>query len=97
MSSAESRVYLVGMNRLSACREFCGLHSWHICTRYRDGVKVLWYYSHLVWLVFEGSIPTYACLHSENIFLTCSYCFFVFLELVRENRDERWDGKMQGL
>ena len=33
---------------------------------YRDRVKVLWCHSHLVWLVFEGSIPTYACFHSEN-------------------------------
>ena len=45
----------------------------HICvakwrqngTRCRDGVKV-WYHSHLVWLVFEGSIFTCACFHSEN-------------------------------
>ena len=32
-------------------------------TRYRDGVKVLWCRSHLVWLVFVGSIPTCACFH----------------------------------
>ena len=32
--------------------------------------------SHLVWLVFEGSIPTYACFHSENFFVTFSCCFF---------------------
>ena len=32
---------------------------------------------HLVWLVFEGSIPTCACFHSENFFVTCSCCFFV--------------------
>ena len=28
--------------RLSACREFCGVHSWQNGTRCRDGVKVLW-------------------------------------------------------
>ena len=26
-------------------------------------VKVLWCHSHLVWLVFEGSIPTCTCFH----------------------------------
>ena len=38
---------LVCMNRLSACREVC-----IVGTRCRDGVKVLWCHSHLVWLVF---------------------------------------------
>ena len=32
--------------------------------------------SHLVWLVFEGSIPTCACFHSENFFVTCISMFF---------------------
>ena len=32
---------------------------------------MLWCRSHLVWLVFEGSIPTCACFHSENFFVTC--------------------------
>ena len=36
----------------------------------RDGVNVLWCRSHLIWLVFEGSIPTCACFHSENFFVT---------------------------
>ena len=27
---------------------------------------MLWCHSHLVWLVFEASIPTYACFHSET-------------------------------
>ena len=34
----------------------------------QDGLKVLWCDSHLVWLDFEGSIPTCARFHSENIF-----------------------------
>ena len=34
-------VHLVGVNRLSACREFCGVHSWQNGTRCRDGVNVL--------------------------------------------------------
>ena len=73
MSSAEYRVHLVDVNRLSACREFFGVHSG---TRCRDGVNVLWCCFHLVWLVFEGSIPTCACFHSENFYVTCSGCFF---------------------
>ena len=70
-----------------ACSEFCGVHSWQNGTRCRDGVKVLWCHSHLVWLVFEGSIPTYACLHSENfwdLFFCCC-----FLGMVREERGGR--------
>ena len=47
------------------------VHSWQNGTRCRDGVNVLWCCSHLVWLVFEGSIPTCACFHSENFFVTC--------------------------
>ena len=45
-------------------------HSWQNGTRCRDGVKLLWCHSHLVWLVFEGSIPTCTCFHSENFFVT---------------------------
>ena len=44
-------------------------HSWQNGTRCRDGVKLLWCHSHLVWLVFEGSIPTCACFYSENFFI----------------------------
>ena len=78
--SAECRVHLVGMKRLSACREFFGVRSWQNGTRCRDGVNVLWCHSHLVWLVFEDSIYTCACFHSENFFAACSCCFFL-LEL----------------
>ena len=42
----------------------------------RDGVKVLWYHSHLVWLVFEGSIPKCTCFQSEPFSVTCFCCFF---------------------
>ena len=66
VSSAECHAHLVGMDRLSACKEFFGVHSWQNGTRYRDGVNVLWCCSHLVWLVFEGSIPTCVCFHWEN-------------------------------
>ena len=37
--SEQYSVHLVGGNRLSACREFCGVHSWQNGTRCRDGVK----------------------------------------------------------
>ena len=39
---------------------------WQNGTRCRDGVKVLWCHSLLVWLVFEASIPTCTCFPSEN-------------------------------
>ena len=52
MRSAKYSVHFVGVNRLSACGEFCDVHSWQNGTRGRDGVKVLWCHSHLVWLVF---------------------------------------------
>ena len=84
LSSAEYHVHLVGVNRLSACREFSGVHSWQNGTRCRDGVNMLWCRSHLVWLVFEGSIPTWACFHSENYFVTCSCSFF--FRMAREKR-----------
>ena len=66
VSNAEYLVHLVCMNKLSACREFCGVHSWQNDKRCKDGVKVLRGHSHLVWLVSEASIPTCACFHSEN-------------------------------
>ena len=78
VSSAECHVHLVGVDRLCACREFFVVHSWQNCTRCRDGVNVLWYRSHLVWLDFEGSMPTCACFHLENFFVTCSCWFFFF-------------------
>ena len=45
-------------------------HSWQNGTRCRDGANVLWCRSHLVRLVFERFIPTCACFHSENFFVT---------------------------
>ena len=70
-SSAEYRVHLVSV--------YIVVHSWQNGTRCRDGVNVLWCRSHLVWLVFEGSIPTCACFHSENFFVTCSCCHSLFV------------------
>ena len=42
-----------------------------------------WCHSHLVWLVFEGSIPTCGCFHSEDFFVTCRYTPSVFCSNVR--------------
>ena len=56
-------------------------------------MNVLWCRSHLVWLVFEGSIPTCAYFPLENFSVTCSCCFFgiVFRNGKREERWERED------
>ena len=87
------------MNRLSACREFCGVHSWQNGTRCRDGVKVLWCHSHLVWLVFEASIPTCTCFHEGKLLWLVSVAFFfLFVMLFRngkteERREERPRGR----
>ena len=78
MNSAECRVQLAGVDRLSACKEFFGVHSWQNGTRCRDSVDVLWCRYHLVWLVFEGLIPTCTYFHLENFIVTCSCCFFLF-------------------
>ena len=52
-------------NKHKAYSYFCKW--WQNGTRCRDGVKVLWCHSHLVWLVFEASIPTCTCFPSENL------------------------------
>ena len=83
----------MGVNRLSACREFCGVHSWQNGTRRRDGVKLLWCQSHLAGLVFEGSIPTCACFHSENFLVACSCCF---LFILLGKREETGEGRLRG-
>ena len=59
--------WLVGV---AGVRRVCGVHGWQNGTRCRDGVKVLWCYSYLVWLVFEGSIPTCACFQLKTFFVT---------------------------
>ena len=95
MNNAEYLVHSVHMNRLSARREFCDVHSWHNDTRCRDAVEVLWCHSHLVWLVFEGSISTCACFHSENFCGLFLLGFFVAL-FRSGKREERWDWRPKG-
>ena len=55
------------------------MHSWQNGTRCRDGVKVSWFFTHLVWLVFEGSVLTCAYFHSENILVTFIISYIVSL------------------
>ena len=56
---------------------FVGVRGWQNGTRCRDGVRVLWCCSHLVWLIFEASISICACFHEGKLFVTC-FCFFFF-------------------
>ena len=54
--------YLVCISRLSAFREFV------VCVvgKMAQYVGMVLCHSHLVWLAFEGSIPTSASFYSEN-------------------------------
>ena len=70
--------------------------SWQNGTRCRDGVKVLWCHSHLIWLVFEGSILTCACFRPENVFVTC-FCRFCYGKKERREVGGEAKGKMHGL
>ena len=71
------------------------MHSWQNRTRCRDGVKVLWYHSLLVWLVFEASIPTWTCFHSEN-FLCLVSAVLLVLSFRNGKREERREGEAKG-
>ena len=55
-------------------------HSWQNGTRCRDGVNVLWCRSHLVWLVFEGSIPTCAGFSFGKLF--CDLCIIISTRII---------------
>ena len=80
-------VSTLNRSRTKLCDEINSSHdvwlrkygSWVNGIRCRDGMKVLWFHSHLVWLYFEGSIPTCTCFHSENVFdLYSSYIDSIF-------------------
>ena len=68
-------------------------HSWQNGTKCRDGVNVLWYHSHPVWLVFEGSIPTSACFHSENFFVTLVFCVCTLTNTINDREACREDAR----
>jgi len=90
VSNAEYLVHLVSMNRLSACREFCGVHSWQNGTRCRDGVKVFWCRSHLVWLVLRVQ-SLHALVFIQKTFCDLLLLLFLYcrLGMVREKRGGR--------
>ena len=85
-------IYVLFMCCMSVCFSYvytcprC-LYEW-VIEWYRDGVKVLWYHSHLVWLVFEGSITKCTCFQSEPFSVTCFCCFFLYccLGMIREKK-----------
>ena len=78
VSNAEYLVHLVHMNRLHACRVLWGVYTVNLNgTRCRDGVKVFWCHSHLVWLVFLGFHPYRHLFSFRKFFVTCSCCFFL--------------------
>ena len=65
MHSTPSTTYNPLLSTTFLCTQLTNTKdSWQNGTRCRDGVKLLWCHSHLVWLVFVGSIPTRACFHS---------------------------------
>ena len=87
MSSAECRVHLVGVNRLSACRKFFVVHSWQKLkgTRCRDGVNVCCGVHILFgWFLRVASLHALVFLW-KTFFVTCFCCSFL-VEMVREKR-----------
>ena len=73
------------------------MRSWQNGTRCRDGVKVLWCPSHLVWLVFE--LPSlHALVFIQKTFSDLFLLLFFFFVLSFRNgkREERWEGKTHG-
>ena len=72
---------------LSACREFCGVHSLQNCTRCRDGLKVFWCRSHLVWLVLR--VPSQHALVKTFCDLLLLLFWYCCLGMEREKRGGR--------
>ena len=70
--------------------------SWQNGTRCRDGVKVLWCHSHLVWLVLR--LPSlHALVFLQKTFCDLFLLLFFFVLLFRNGkREERWEGKAHG-
>ena len=90
------------MNRLSACRKFCGVHSWqrewHKMYGWCECVVVSFPSSLVGFLGFHP----YMCLFSfRKLFVTCSCCLFfvlfLFFCLFRNGKkEERWEGRPSG-
>ena len=66
------------MNRLSVCRKFCGVYSLQNGTRCRDGIKVLWCHSELVWLVLR-LLSLHALVFLQKTFCDLFLLLFYFL------------------
>ena len=102
---AEYLVHSMHMNRLNACREFCGVHSWQNGMSGRDGVKVLWCHWFPCSLVgfwgFHDGIPTCACFpewkHFCNLFLLLLLLLFFYCRLEKRKMGREAEGKMYGL
>ena len=76
VSRAEYCVHLVSVYRVLLC-----IASWQNGTRCRDDVNVLWCRSHLVQLVFEGSIPTCTVFIRKSFLrLVPAVFFYCFLK-----------------
>ena len=69
MHSTPSTTHPTAFHTLLCTQLTNAKHSWQNGTRCRDGVKLLWCDFHLLWLVFEDSISTCTCFHSEK----CEY------------------------
>ena len=68
----------------------------HSGTRCRNGVKVLWGHSHLVWFLGVPSIYVLVFIQKTSV---TGFCFFVIL-FRNGKREERWEEakrKMHGL
>ena len=67
-------------------------------TRCRDGVKVLWCHSHLVWLFFLGFHPYMRLFSSKKLFCGLFLLFFwlFFVLLFRNSKREKVGGEVEG-
>ena len=89
MAEIEPSVYII-----TASLHTTNKHKAYLCkwwqngTRCRDGVKVLWCHSHLVWLVFEASIHTCACFPSENFLSLVNKCMFINCDISNNKHRE---------
>ena len=81
---AEYLVHLVCMNRLSAYRECCGVHSWQNGTRCRDGESVVVSFQSS-WLLRVPSLHTLVFIQLVSV----AFFWYCCLGMVREKRGGR--------
>ena len=86
VSSAEYRVHFMGVNRLSACREFFGVHSWQNGTR----CSVVLFPSCLAgFLRFHSCM----CLFSFKKLFCDLFLLFFCIVFRSGKREEKWERK----